>query len=52
MLRKRNLFIKTYEDHWINAMGYSKYLQALDVNVIRVPFWYGNFMSSPEGQMV
>ena len=46
---KAQYLIKTYEDHWITQWDIQN-IAGLGCNVIRVPFWYGNFMSSPEGK--
>lgn len=45
---KTQTLIKTYEDHWITQWDIQN-IAGLGCNVIRVPFWYGNFMSSPDG---
>lgn len=45
---KSQKLMEIYQDNWITEWDIQK-LASMGVNVLRVPFWYRNFMSDPEG---
>lgn len=47
-LQKAQELAAVYEDNWITEWDIKK-LASIGVNTLRVPFWYLNFMSDPEG---
>lgn len=47
-VQKTQELIKQYESNWITEWDIQN-ISAMGCNVIRVPFWYRNFMSTPEG---
>lgn len=43
--------VRLYEDNWITEWDIQN-IAAIGCNVIRVPFWYRNFMSNPNGDWI
>ena len=50
MQKTQELFQK-YEDNWITESDIEQ-IAALGCNVVRVPFWYRNFMINPDGDWI
>lgn len=50
-VEKTRALIKTYEDNWITENDI-KIISDMGCNVIRIPFWYRNFMTSPDGTWI
>lgn len=48
---KTRALIKKYEDNWITEKDI-KTIADMGCNVVRIPFWYKNFMTSPEGTWI
>lgn len=48
---KTRELIKTYEDNWITEKDI-KIISDMGCNVIRIPFWYRNFMTDPDGTWI
>lgn len=46
----QNLFT-TYQNNWLSTTDLDN-LQAMNVNLLRVPFWYRNFMSDENGTWI
>lgn len=49
--QKTQDLIKLYEENWITEWDIQN-IAEMGCNVIRVPFWYRNFMSNPEGDWI
>lgn len=47
--KKTQELIAQYEDNWITEWDIQN-IAEIGCNVIRVPFWYRNFMNSPKGE--
>lgn len=48
---KAQALIQEYEDQWITEWDIRN-IVSMGCNVVRVPFWYRNFMTNPEGDWI
>ena len=49
--QKTQELVQTYEDNWITEWDIEN-IASLGCNVVRVPFWYRNFMKNPTGDWI